>query len=112
MGKIFCLNACGGSGKTYLINLLLMTVRASGAIALATATSGIAATLLQGGRTAHSTFKVPVFNIDEASMCKMTKIDMVGKLMQRTQLIIIDEVTMGNKLMYECIDRSLSLIHI
>jgi hypothetical protein len=29
-------------------------------VALATASSGIAATLLPGGRTAHSTFKIPL----------------------------------------------------
>jgi hypothetical protein len=56
--QMFALNACGGSGKTYLINTLLDAVRSRNKIALATATSGIAATLLHGGRTMHSRFKV------------------------------------------------------
>ena len=45
-GHIFALNACGGSGKTYTLNLILAAVRAQKQVALATATSGIAATLL------------------------------------------------------------------
>ena len=59
-GDIFFLDAPGGTGKTFLINLLLGKVRSEGKIALGVATSGIAATLITGGRTAHSTFKLPL----------------------------------------------------
>jgi hypothetical protein len=38
----------GGCGKTFLLNLILAAVRAEGEIALATATSGVAALLLDG----------------------------------------------------------------
>jgi ABC-type ATPase involved in cell division len=48
-GKILFLDAPGGTGKTFLINLLLAKVRYGGKIALAVASSGIAATLLVGG---------------------------------------------------------------
>ncbi|GFQ65014.1 ATP-dependent DNA helicase [Trichonephila clavata] len=50
-GGIFFLDAPGGTGKTFLLNLILEKVRESGEIALALASSGIAATLLTGGRT-------------------------------------------------------------
>jgi len=56
--KVFFLNAPGGTGKTFLINFLLAQIRSSGKVALAVASSGIAATLFSGGRTAHSTFKL------------------------------------------------------
>ncbi|GFW76677.1 ATP-dependent DNA helicase [Trichonephila clavipes] len=52
-GKIF-LDAPGGTGKTFLIKLILAAVRSQNDIALALASSGIAATLLPGGRTAYS----------------------------------------------------------
>ncbi|GBP67504.1 hypothetical protein EVAR_49870_1 [Eumeta japonica] len=58
-GKIFFLDAPGGTGKTFITNLILAKVRSLGKLALAVASSGIAATLLAGGRTAHSTFKLP-----------------------------------------------------
>ncbi|KAE9542286.1 hypothetical protein AGLY_003413 [Aphis glycines] len=56
----FFLDAPGGTGKTFLINLLLAQIRSSGKVALAVASSGIAANLLSGGRTAHLTFKLPL----------------------------------------------------
>lgn len=56
-GQILFLDAPGGTGKTFLINLLLAKVRYGGKIALAVASSSIAATILVEDRTAHSTFK-------------------------------------------------------
>jgi len=56
--KIFFLNAPAGTGKNFLINLLLTKVRSNCSIALTVASSGIAATLLEGGGrpTQHSNF--------------------------------------------------------
>ena len=59
-GSMLFLDAPDGTGKTFLINLILAKLRSEGKIALATASSGIAATLLTGGRTLHSTFKIPL----------------------------------------------------
>ena len=53
----FFLDAPGGTGKTFLISLILAEIRSNNGIALAVALSGIAATLLDGGRTAHSALK-------------------------------------------------------
>ena len=41
--NVFFLDACAGCGKSWFINLILAGVRAQGCIALATASSGIAA---------------------------------------------------------------------
>ena len=103
-GRVFCLNAGGGTGKTYTVNLILDAVRSKGKLALATATSGIAATLLHGGRTVHSRFKVPI-DLSKDSTCFMNR--GVKEVCRRTTLIVIDEVTMGHRHMYECLDRSL-----
>lgn len=59
-GGFFFLDAPGGTGKTFLISLLLASIRSRSDIAVAVASSGIAATLLEGGRTAHSAFKLPL----------------------------------------------------
>ena len=66
----------GGTGKTFVYKLLLAHVRSTQSalppdqqrIALATASSGLAATLLPGGTTAHSRFKIPI-QIDKDSTC-------------------------------------------
>ncbi|XP_044575115.1 uncharacterized protein LOC123258925 [Cotesia glomerata] len=59
-GGFFFLDAPGGTGKTFLISVLLAEIRSKNGIALTVASSGIAATLLDGGRTAHSAFKLPL----------------------------------------------------
>ena len=108
-GKVFALQASGGTGKTYTINLILDTVRAQGKIALATALSGIAATLLNNGRTLHSRCKIPL-KLTEDSMANFSKRDATGKLLQETAVLIIDEVSMGNKMIFETLDRSLQFV--
>ena len=54
-GGIVFLDAPGGTGKTFVINLLLEKIRQQSKLAVAVASSGIAVTLLYGGRTTHST---------------------------------------------------------
>ncbi|XP_059221065.1 uncharacterized protein LOC131995857 [Stomoxys calcitrans] len=108
-GKIFFLDAPGGTGKTFLINLLLTKVRSTGKIALAVASSGIAATLLEGGRTAHSTFKLPlkIATDDNKSICSISKQSNTGKLIRDCSLIVWDEATMSNKTSVEALDRTM-----
>ena len=55
--NVFYSDGPAGSGKTFLYLKLLRKVRSTGRIAIAVAMSGIAAQLLEGGRTAHSRFK-------------------------------------------------------
>ncbi|KAL7203179.1 hypothetical protein ACSBR2_016477 [Camellia fascicularis] len=50
----FFVDSPGGTGKTFLYKALLAAVRSKHYIALATASSEVAVTILPGGRTAHS----------------------------------------------------------
>jgi len=50
----------------------MATLRNRGKIVLAIASSGIAATLLLGGRTAHSRFNLP-FDVQPNSICNIKK---------------------------------------
>lgn len=105
-GHIIGLDAPGGTGKTFLLSTLLAAVRSESKVALATATSGIAATLLPNGRTLHSRFKVPL-NITDESTCHISKRDSTAELLRRCHLIVIDEVTMAHRRVYEAVDRTL-----
>ena len=68
--KLFFIDGPGGTGKTFTYNHLLAWTRAQGKVALAVASSGLAAQLLEGGTTAHYRFKVPVRQLNDASTCK------------------------------------------
>ncbi|KAF8100750.1 hypothetical protein N665_0218s0088 [Sinapis alba] len=65
-GGMFFVDGFGGTGNTFLWKLLSATIRSRGDIVLNVASSGIASLLLEGGRTAHSRFGIPL-NPDEFS---------------------------------------------
>ena len=104
--RAFFIDGPGGTGKTYLYNILLAKVRSQRHIALATASSGIAALTLTGGRTVHSRLKVPI-PLNELSVCNITKHSALAKLIQITKLIVWDEAPMIHRHAAECIDRTL-----
>ena len=102
------LDAPGGTGKTFLLNLILAKIRSSGHVALATASSGIAATLLNGGRTLHSTFKIPLdVHMKDMATCAIKKGTSLAKIILNCKAIIIDEALMTHKAAYESLDRTL-----
>ncbi|KAJ1288125.1 hypothetical protein BS78_02G065900 [Paspalum vaginatum] len=68
LGKLIFVNGHGGTGKTFLWKAITTSLRSEGKIVLAIASSGIAALLLPGGRTAHSRFHIPL-NINSESTC-------------------------------------------
>lgn len=55
--RCFFLDGPGVTGKTYLYKLIMCFVRGRNESVLPLAITGIAATLLQGGRTVHSGFR-------------------------------------------------------
>ena len=90
------------------MNLILASVRNQGKIALAVASSGIAATLLVGGRTAHSTFKLPLdLAINETPVCNVGKNTKEAGLIKQAKIILLDECSMLHKRGVEAIDRLL-----
>jgi ATP-dependent DNA helicase PIF1 len=90
-------------GKTYIENLILNVVRSHGDVALAVASSSIAALLLSGGRTAHSYLKIPIA-LDCTSFCYIHKQDDLATLIRQTKLILWDETPMTNKIAFEAMD--------
>ena len=79
-----------GCGKTFLYNTLLAKIRSEGKIAIAVATSGIAATLLDGGMTAHSMFSIPL-NIHSKSTCSININSDLAEMIRMADIIIWDE---------------------
>ncbi|XP_009800704.1 uncharacterized protein [Nicotiana sylvestris] len=101
--RAFFIDGPGGSGKRFLYCALLATVRSKGFVALATTTSGVAASILPEGRTVHSRFKFPI-NIDEKFSCNISKQSSLAPLIRDAKLIVWDEVSMAKKNMIEALD--------
>ncbi|MDD9341337.1 MAG: AAA family ATPase, partial [Providencia heimbachae] len=107
-GGFYFLDAPGGTGKTFLISLILATIRSEQKIALALASSGIAATLLEGGRTAHSALKLPLnVQMIETPTCNISRNSAMAKVLRLTSIILWDECTMANKKSLEAFNRTM-----
>jgi ATP-dependent DNA helicase PIF1 len=107
-GGLFFLDAPGGTGKTFLLSLILASIRARFDIAVAVASSGIAATLLEGCRTAHSALKLPLnLQTVEQPTCNIAKNSAMAKVLVAAKIIIWDECTMAHKRALEALDRTL-----
>jgi len=85
VGNFFFLYGYGGIGKTYLWKLLSAAIRAKGMIALNVASSGIASLLLPGGKTAHSTFCIPL-EINDEWTCNINQGSLRAKLLMEINL--------------------------
>jgi len=105
--RAFFVNGLSGTGKTFLYNCLLSTVRAQGRVAVVVASSGIVALLLDGGRTAHSRFKIPVQGLNSTSTCCISRNSELVALLQAIALIVWDEAVMMHMHVFEAINRSL-----
>ncbi|KAH9108146.1 hypothetical protein AeMF1_016633, partial [Aphanomyces euteiches] len=105
-GKVYFLEGEGGSGKTFISNILLAQVRYMNKIALTVASSGLAALNLIGGTTAHSRFCLPR-SLHELSRCDVRKQSHLAELLRLTELIIWDECSMMHKYAVEAVDHML-----
>ncbi|XP_022040960.1 ATP-dependent DNA helicase RRM3-like [Helianthus annuus] len=90
-GGVFFVYGYGGTGKTFLWKTFSAALRSKGEVLLNVASSGIASLLLDGGRTAHSRFVIPI-NINENSI---------------STLIIWDEAPMTHKHCFEALDKTM-----
>src|SRR5258705_11463493 len=107
-GGILFIDAPGGTGKTFLINLLLANIRKDKHIALAMASSGIAATLMTGGRTAYSTLQLHLDLIrNETPVCNIKKGTGKANILQHSVALSWDEVPMIHRHGLEALNRTL-----
>ncbi|XP_022872027.1 uncharacterized protein LOC111391107 [Olea europaea var. sylvestris] len=100
---VYFIGGPGGSCKTFLYEALLAGVRSQNLIALATASSGVSASLLPGGRTAHSRFKIPLEIVGEVN-CSVSKQSTLGTLLKMSNLILQDKAPMVNRCAVETVD--------
>lgn len=107
--KSYFIDGPGGTGKTFLYRTLCYILRGEGKTVLPVAWTGIAASLLTGGRTSHSVFKLPVPLLD-TSVSSMRAHSKQADLIRNAALIIWDEVSMVPKDALNVVDRLLKEI--
>ena len=104
-GKLIAIDAPGGTGKTFVLKYVLNKLRSQAKIVLATASSGIAATLLPNATTFHSRTKCPIV-LNEDSTLNISEKSATADLIRAADLMVVDEVTMMDRYALEAADRS------
>jgi len=104
-GNVFFVDGPGGSRKTFVYNVLLAAVRCEGNVAIVVASSGIAALLLDGGQTSHSTFRIPI-DVDRDSICSITANSDTTKVIRAARLIVWDEAPAQHRHCAEAVDHT------
>ncbi|KNZ75205.1 hypothetical protein J132_03926 [Termitomyces sp. J132] len=99
--KMIFIHSAGGCGKTFICNTLASAVWSNGDVALCVTSSGIAALLLEGGRTAHSRFIIPIPALD-TSIANIKRGTQLSQLLLQTKVVIWDEVPMQHKNAISC----------
>ncbi|XP_071727835.1 uncharacterized protein [Rutidosis leptorrhynchoides] len=105
-GGPFFLYGYGGTGKTFVWKMLAVAVRSRGDIVINVASSGIAALLLTGGRTAHSRFVI-LINVVKDSFCSIKPDSELAALLNLAKLIIWDEAPMMRRHCFETFDQTM-----
>jgi len=103
----FFLQGAAGTGRTFLYNCLCSYLGALGKIVRCVTSSGIAAQLLPGDRTAHSRFMIPLSN-GLNSGCNISSNSPLAHLIRKTSLIIWDVVPMQHKSSFKAVNWTLN----
>ena len=97
------LTGAPGAGKTYVLNEFIRQVRADSANVAVTASTGIAATHIDG-QTIHSWSGVGLANVLTPNLLKTIKTRRRRKI-QAADVLIIDEVSMMHAWLFDMVDQ-------
>ncbi len=109
-GKNVFLTGSAGAGKTYTINQYLHYLRAREVAVAVTASTGIAATHMNG-MTIHSWVGMGILNeLTAKDIARIKKRTVVAERIQRTQVLIIDEISMLHRQQLDIINQILQAV--
>ena len=97
------LTGAPGAGKTYVLNKFVRQARADGASVAVTASTGIAATHING-QTIHSFSGIGVANALTDNLVKTIRTRRKRRL-QATDVLVIDEVSMMHAWLFDMVDQ-------
>ena len=102
--NMFFLEGRPGRGKTFMVNALTCTLRASHHIILIVGSSALCVTAYPCGRAAHYMFGIPITEESTNLRSSVHPFSTCVELICNAYAIIWDELPMANKAAWECVD--------
>jgi hypothetical protein len=102
--NVFIIQGGAGTGKTLWVNCVSAALRDSRKVVQCIASSGLAASLIAEGQTAHSALGIPIPTLD-SSFCRLDPHH--RQHFRNVDVIIWDEMSMINVVTADCVDKSL-----
>jgi hypothetical protein len=102
--NVFGLFGSAGTGKTLFANYVACQLRSEGRVVLCVAASALAASLLEGGHTAHHALHIPI-PANDSSYCSFTHAERA--VIRGAELIIWDEASMISNNVADTVNRTL-----
>lgn len=101
--KLIFIDGPGGSGKTFLYNVIISHCIVNRLAYIPVAFTGIAASLLTNGRTLHSQFYLPL-QMDESSVSNIQSGTAVACKLIAATIIIWDEISLCSRHMMDAVN--------
>lgn len=109
-GRNVFLTGSAGAGKTYTINQYLRYLRARDVAVAVTASTGIAATHMNG-MTIHSWAGIGIADeLTSKDIARIKKRQIVTERIERTQVLIIDEISMLHRKQFDMINQIMQAV--
>jgi hypothetical protein len=106
LDHLFFIYGFGGSGKTYMLNTLIHYCIGQDISIKPVSWTGIAASLMVNGATAHSAFRLPIsFNAE--SVCNIKAGSVEANVLRAVKIIIWDEITVSRGNAINCVNNLL-----
>lgn len=93
-----------GRGKSFIIKALVAEARSMGEVVVVAGTTALSTSDIDGGRTAHSTFKLPVTDDNIGVTSSIESHSARADFLRHATFIVWDELPMANVAAFEAVD--------
>ena len=99
-----------GRGKSFIVKTLVAEARSMGEVVVVAGTMALSTSDIDGGRTVHSMFKLPVTEDNVGMISSIEPHSARADFLRRAAFIVWDELPMANIAAFEAVDVLLRLI--
>lgn len=102
--RLHFLTGKAGRGKSFIVKAIIAKARSLGRITVVSGSTALSVSDVDGGRTAHSTFRIPVTDDNTGIECNVTMGSPRADYLREAAFIVWDELPMSHVAGWEAVD--------